>query len=68
MGLTHREKIELIKPLRAAREAKSAAYWERRSAKWRAKEEQRIVAAVAQVTAVSGDDRAWATQIGISLD
>lgn len=82
MDLTHAEKIELIRPLREKREAASDAVQERLSRrpsvyelrdqeKRRQREEKReeqIAAAVAESVVVSQDDRAWAAQLGISLD
>jgi hypothetical protein len=68
MDLTHPEKIELIKPLRQEREARSDAYWDRVAAKGRAEDEKRIMAATAEAIIVTDDDRKWAGTFGLSLE
>lgn len=70
MDLSHAEKIELIRPLRAAREA-SANVRNERPSKWeleyRQRREERIAAAVAETMVVSASDHALAAEMGISL-
>lgn len=71
MDLTHAEKIELIRPLRAAREASANARFERPS-KWELeypqRREERIAAAVGETMVVSADDHALAAEMGVLLD
>lgn len=68
IDLTHSDKMDLIRPLRAEREAKSDASWERKRSKWQARDEQGIITVAVESMVISEDDRFWASQIGISLD
>jgi hypothetical protein len=68
LDLTHGEKLELIKPLREAREARSEAYWGRWASKAEAEQGQRIAMAAAQTVVITAEDRSWATRFGLSLD
>jgi hypothetical protein len=71
MDLPHAGKIELIRPLRAAREASANARYESPSKcelEYRQRREERIASAVREAVVVSAEDHALAAEMGISLD
>jgi hypothetical protein len=71
LDLTHSEKIELIRPLRAERKAVSDACRARKKMERRKREaaelEVRAQAAFATALSISTADRVWASQFGLSL-
>lgn len=72
LDLTHPEKIELIRPLREKRERDADKRSERRArvyeARWKAEQEERITAVVAETMTITDKDRSWASELKIKLD